>query len=114
MDRTWSVEFPPNVSSCNTNLHFIFIDTVVSISLYKMVPLFVSQHSTFYMIWLRVADEGSISVWMILLIKSYLKYCIHINNILCLYLLCFRTTALLPLHLNISHLFCLLSKMILK
>ena len=41
-----------------------------------------------YFVWLRIADEGSVPemrIWSILLIKSDLKWCIHLSRSLFLY-----------------------------
>ena len=41
-----------------------------------------------YFDWLRITDEGSLPemrIWFILLIKSDLKWCIHLSRSLCLY-----------------------------
>ena len=38
-----------------------------------------------YFIWLRITDEGSVPemrIWSILLIKSVLKWCTHLNKII--------------------------------
>ena len=42
-----------------------------------------------YFVWLRITDEGSLSemgIWSILLIKSDLKWCIHLSRSLFLYI----------------------------
>ena len=42
-----------------------------------------------YFVWLRITDEGSVPemrIWSILLIKSDLKWCIHLSRSLLLYL----------------------------
>ena len=47
-----------------------------------------------YFAWLRITDEGSVPemrVWSILLIKSYLKWCIHFSRSLFLYITCTST-----------------------
>ena len=48
-----------------------------------------SQISIFWCIfWLRITDESSVPEmrkWSILLIKSDLKWCIHLSRSLCLY-----------------------------
>ena len=44
------------------------------------------KHS--YFVWLRITDEGLVPemrIWSILLIKSHLKWCIHLGRSLCLY-----------------------------
>ena len=43
-----------------------------------------------YFLWLRITDEGSIPemrIWSILLIKSALKWCIHLSRSLYLYII---------------------------
>ena len=43
---------------------------------------------SYYFVWLRITDEGSVPemrIWSILLIKSDLKWCIHLSRSLFLY-----------------------------
>ena len=46
-------------------------------------------------LWLRITDEGSVPemrIWSILLIKSVLKWCIHLSRSLFYIVTCFRNT----------------------
>ena len=54
-----------------------------------LAPLGITFHLLNYFVWLRITDEGSVPemrIWSILLIKSDLKWCIHLSRSLFLYL----------------------------
>ena len=63
-----------------------------------VLALFGHYFSTFFIqhVWLRITEEGSVPemrIWSILLIKSDLKWCIHLSRSLCSYFrVCFHLT----------------------
>ena len=62
--------------------HYPFVN-VVNLSLYN-----ISFQLLNYFVWLRITNEGSVPemrIWSILLIKSDLKWCIHLSKSLFLY-----------------------------
>ena len=71
-----------------------FIEIVILWIYYMTSPLASASFGTFvtslfnflnYFVWLRITDEGSVTemrIWFILLMKSDLKWCIHLDLVL--------------------------------
>ena len=76
---------------------FLCLIEIVILWVYYTIPFGLSvfrhfwvSHFNFlnYFVWLRITDEGSLPemrIWSILLIKSDLKWCIHLRRSLCIF-----------------------------
>ena len=80
---------------CQRNVAFLLRKSSINYMSYsiRVIPLMGNLLHHFqpfvnYFVWLRITDEGSVPemrIWSILLIKSDLKWCIHVSRSLFLY-----------------------------